>query len=38
MADLDQRVARLEQILERAIAEGRKHPIGRLILGKLGLL
>lgn len=37
MADLDQRVARLEEIVDKLITEARKHPFGRAILARLGL-
>jgi hypothetical protein len=35
--DLDERVTRLEEILETAIIAARKHPVGRQILRLLGL-
>jgi hypothetical protein len=35
--DLEQRVARLEQLLDRAIAKARLSPAGRAILAMLGL-
>lgn len=35
--DLDERVKRIEQLIERAIATARQTAIGRSILGKLGL-
>lgn len=34
---LEDRVTRLEQMLERAIAYGRKTAVGKVILEKLGL-
>lgn len=36
-ATLEDRVTRLEQLLDRAIAYGRKTAIGRAFLAKLGL-
>lgn len=36
-AELEERVARLEAILEKAIAKARTHPVGRQILNMLGL-
>lgn len=36
-ADLEERVLRLEQLLDRAIAQARKSPAGRMILAMLGL-
>lgn len=36
-ADLDQRVERLEQILDRIIELASGHPVGRKILARLGL-
>lgn len=36
-ADLEARVARLEQLLDRAITIGRKTAAGRAILAMLGL-
>ncbi len=38
MADLDERVTRLEQIVDKLISEAREHPLGRVLLRKLGLL
>jgi len=35
--DLEDRVARLEQLLDRAIAHARKSPAGRVVLAMLGL-
>lgn len=35
--DLEERVARLEELLERAIAKAAQHPVGRKILVLLGL-
>lgn len=35
--ELDQRVARLEKMLDTAIERAREHPIGRKILVILGL-
>jgi len=35
MADLDERVTRLEQLAERAIALLRQHPLGRLLISRL---
>lgn len=35
--DLDERVARLEQLAERLIELARGHPMGRMVLRKLGL-
>jgi hypothetical protein len=35
--DLDQRVARLEEIVDRAIARARESKTGRMILAMLGL-
>ena len=37
MADLDQRVTRLEQLADRLIALAREHPLGRAILRKLDI-
>ena len=36
-ADLEARVARLEQLLDRAITHARKSAAGRVILAMLGL-
>jgi hypothetical protein len=35
--DLEQRVDRLEQLLDRAITAARQYPLGRKILAMLGL-
>jgi hypothetical protein len=35
--DLEERVTALEDILERALAAARRHPVGRQILRMLGL-
>ena len=37
MADLDQRVSRLEEILDKLIAVAREHPVGRAILRRLDI-
>ena len=37
MADLEQRITRLETILDRLIAIAREHPLGRVILRKLDI-
>ena len=37
-ATLEDRVTRLEELLERALAYGRKTTVGQAILVKLGLL
>lgn len=37
MADLDQRVSRLEEILDKLIAVAREHPVGRVILRRLDI-
>lgn len=34
---LEERVTRLEQLLDRAVAYGRKTAVGRALLAKLGL-
>lgn len=34
---LDERVSRLEDLLDKAIDAARRHPAGRIILAKLGL-
>ena len=34
---LEDRVARLERLLSRAIERGRKHPLGRQVIRLLGL-
>ena len=34
---LDERVTRIEQLIERAIEHGRKSAFGRALLAKLGL-
>jgi hypothetical protein len=34
---LEDRVTRLEQLVDRAIAYGRKTPLGRAVLAKMGL-
>lgn len=36
-ADLEERVVRLEQILDRVIAKAKQHPVGRQVLKILGL-
>lgn len=36
-ADLEQRVDRIEQLLDRVIALAAEHALGRKILAKLGL-
>lgn len=38
MADLEERVSRLEHLLDQLIAFARDHPAGRVVLRKLGLL
>jgi hypothetical protein len=35
--DLESRVDRLEQLLDRAIVLARKYPLGRVILARLGV-
>lgn len=37
MADLDQRVTRLEQLADKLIRLAREHPVGRAILRKLDI-
>lgn len=37
MADLDERITRLEDLADRLIALAREHPWGRALLRKLGL-
>ena len=37
MADLDQRVTRLEQLADKLIKLAREHPLGRAILRKLDI-
>lgn len=37
MPSLDERVARLERLLDTAIAKAQEHPVGRKILAMLGL-
>ena len=36
--DIDERVSRLEELADKMIALAREHPLGRVILRKLGLL
>lgn len=35
--DLDTRVARLEELVDKLVRAAREHPVGRMILRKLGL-
>jgi len=34
---VEERLEQLEQLVERAIAAARRHPVGRAILARLGL-
>ena len=38
MPDLEERVSRLETLLDRLVELARDHPMGRAVLRKLGLL
>lgn len=37
LADVEERVTRLEELADKLIALAREHPVGRVLLRKLGI-